>query len=62
MDKDENPHDIIKYIGKPKQWRERASIILIKLWQNDRRQEWMMRGLFMLNVFVAGLLLKQIFF
>jgi hypothetical protein len=61
MDDDENPHDIIKYIGKPKQWRERASIILIKLWEDRRYNKWLISALFALDVFVAALLLQQIF-
>ena len=61
MDKD-NPHDIIKLIGKPKEWREKASIILIRLWEDNERIKWMQRGELTLLLFVVSLLLKLIFF
>lgn len=59
---DKNPHGIIKLIGKPKQWREKASIILIQLWEDNNRIKVMQKSIVALLVFVIGLLLKLIFF
>ena len=62
MGKTKNPHDIITLIGKPKPWREKASIILIRLWENDERFKTRQKGIYALLVAVIGLLLKLIFF
>lgn len=61
MDKD-NPHEIIKLIGKPKPWREKASIILIRLWENDEKSKTRQKGIYALLGTVIVLLLKLIFF
>ena len=58
----DNPHELIEFISKPKQWREKASIILIRLYENDERSKLERKGIFALLVFVIGLLLKLIFF
>lgn len=64
MDKD-NPHEIIELIGKPKQWREKASIILIKLWENDERNKQRQAAILTLLTaeltLVGALLVKLIF-
>ena len=40
MRKKHNPHDLILLIGKPKQWREGASIVLIEIYDKLDRQAW----------------------
>jgi len=55
---DDNPHEIIKLIGKPKKWREKASIILIRLWENDDRIKIQQKGIIALLVGVIGLLVS----
>gem|GEM_PF-5589433 len=61
MTEEKNPHDIIELIGKPKPWRQRASIILIQLWEDRRYTKWLLASLFTLDVFIIGLLLKIVF-
>lgn len=57
-----NPHEIIELIGKPKQWREKASIILIKLWEDNERQKLKLNGVLALCIIILttiiGLALK----
>lgn len=64
MNKD-NPHEIIELIGKPKQWREKASIILIKLWENDERnkqRQAAILGLLTAELSLLGALLVKLLF
>lgn len=62
MTKHKNPHDIITLIGKPKPWREKASIILIRLWEDNERMKLHQKGIMALLVAVLGLLAKLVFF
>ena len=58
----DNPHNIIKLIGKPKQWREKASIILIKLSEDNKHQKLKLNGVLALSIIILtaiiGLALK----
>ena len=61
-EENKNPHDIIQLIGKPKMWREKASIILIKLWEDNNRQKLKLNGVLALSILILtaiiGLALK----
>ncbi len=58
---DKNPHEIIQLIGKPKQWREKASIILIKLWEDNERQKLKLNGVLALCVIILTAIIGLVF-
>lgn len=62
MGKDtENPHGIIQFIDQPKKWREKASIILIKLHEDGKQTRLQQKGIIVLLMFVLTLLAKLVF-
>jgi len=61
MPDDKNPHEIIQLIGKPKAWREKASIILIKLWEDNERQKLKLNGVLALCLIILTAILGLVF-
>jgi len=56
-----NPHDIIQLIGKPKRWRMKASIILIKLWEDNERQKLKLNGVLALCILILTAIIGLVF-